>query len=526
MKTPIGIDLGTTFSVVAHAGQDGSIQVVPNDRGELLTPSVVYFEGPGKVVVGAEAKSSGPVHPERVVTAIKRHMGKDSSLMFDGAAYRAEGISAVILRYLAASAAAALGVDATDLAAVVTVPAYFGTAEREATAAAANVASLSVLDLVAEPVAAALSYGVASEERGTLLVFDLGGGTFDATVIELDRHQPRVVAVDGASRLGGLNFDERIGTLLLERYIAATSDHDAAYDDAFIARVFAAAEDIKKRLSRTEAAAVPIAREGFTARVSVTRAEFEAASATLVHEALVVVDRVIESSRLLGASKPVQVLLTGGATRMPLIASSLTAHLQIPVRLNDPDLAVAKGAAIHARALLDRPARQVSPRTHGSATASRVLASAPVRSVTPRAIGIKLHDSNDPDGLRMFVHHLIHANTPLPVTGVMATFATVVDGQERVRIELMEQAGAVAAPDLEFNRRILDGELTGLPQGLKAGSPIDLCLSVRLDGRIECVATERSTQRPLTIESYVDGAADGAETEEQRRIVAGLLVKG
>lgn len=526
MKTPIGIDLGTTYSVIAHVDHEGAIRVVPNDRGELLTPSVVYFQGPGKVLVGAEAKSSGPVHPDRVVTAIKRQMGKDASLSFDGEVYRAEGISAVILRYLAASAAAGLGVDTADLAAVVTVPAYFGTAEREATAAAAGVASLAVLDLVAEPVAAALSYAVGSEDLGTVLVFDLGGGTFDATIIELDRHEPRVVAVDGASRLGGLNFDERLGMLMLERYTAATADHDAAYDDAFLARLFTAAEDVKRRLSRTESAAMPITREAFNARVSVTRADFEAACASLVGETLVVVDRVIEAALALGASRPVQVLLTGGATRMPIIAAKLMQHLQVPVKLNDPDLAVAKGAAIHARALLDRPTRQPRAGALASSTASRILASAPARSVTPRAIGIKLHDSNDPQGTRVFVQHLIRANTPLPIDGVTATFATVVDGQERVRLELMEQAGAVAAPEVELNRRIVDGELTGLPPGLKAGSPIDLRLSVRMDGRIECVATERSTQRLLTIESYMEGVADGNETEQQRCMVGGLIIRG
>lgn len=526
MKIPIGIDLGTTISVVAHVGDDGAVRVLPNGSGEPLTPSVVLFESPGKVVVGAEAKKAAPVHPDRVVSGIKREMGRDFTLSFDGTDYRPEGISAIILRYLASAAGAALGAVPGDIAAVVTVPAYFGTAEKEATAAAAHIAGLDTLDLVAEPVAAALSYGVGSEDRGSVLVYDLGGGTFDATIIELTQHEPRVVAVDGASRLGGLNFDERLGSLMLERYIASTADEDSAFDEKFVARMVAAAEDVKKKLSRTESATAAVAREGFSARVLVTRVEFEETTASLVGETIAVVDRVIAAAVALGVSRPVQVLLTGGSTRMPIIASTLKAHLRIPVRLNDPDTAVAKGAAIHAHALAAQASAQPRQRLLAPSTASRVLASAPVRSVVPRALGIKLHDSNDPSGQRVFVEHLIRANTPLPVDGVTTTFATVVDGQDRVRIELMEQAGAVAAPEIESNRRVLNGELTGLPEGLKAGSPIDVRLSVRTDGRIECIATERSTKRLLKLESYMDGVADGGEAEQQRRAVDDLIVRG
>lgn len=525
MKTPIGIDLGTTFSVIAHVNDIGEVRVLPNDSGELLTPSVVLFEGPGKVVVGGEAKNSAPIFPDRVVSAIKRQMGRDFPLMFDGETYLPEGISAIILRFMSSAAGASLGVAPANLSAVVTVPAYFGTAEKEATAAACRIAGLDTLDLVAEPVAAALSYGVGSEDRGTVLVYDLGGGTFDATVIELTQSSPRVIAVDGASQLGGLNFDERLGALMLERYVTITGDDDATYDENFVARVYAAAEDTKKKLSRTESATAPISREGNSARIAVTRVEFEEATASLVSETITVVDRVIAASVGLGVSRPTQVLLTGGSTRMPAIASAIKAHLGVPVRLNDPDTAVAKGAAIHARALANQASPQRQQRQLGPSMASRVLASAPVRSVVPRALGIKLHDSNDPTGQRIFVEHLIRANTALPVDGVTMTFSTVVDGQERVRIELMEQAGAVASPDLDCNRRVLDGELTGLPKGLKAGSPIDVRLSVRTDGRIECVATERSSKQLLELESYMEGVADGGETEQQRRAVDGLLVR-
>lgn len=526
MKTPIGIDLGTTFSVVARATDEGVVEILKNENGDTLTPSVVHFESPGAVTVGTEAKMAAPVDPDRVVAAIKGHMGTDFTLEFDGVAYRPEGISGIILRALVDAAATELGLRAEDLTAVVTVPAYFGTAEREATAAAARIAGIETLDLVAEPVAAALSYGVASDVRGSVLVYDLGGGTFDATVITLTPDGPRVVAVDGASQLGGLNFDERLGALLLDRYVSATDDEDALDDEEFVLRTYAEAEEVKKRLSRTESASMSVSREGRAAKINVTRAEFDEATRVLVDETLRVVDRVIASATKLGAARPSQVLLTGGSTRMLAITSALETHLGVPVRLSDPDTAVAKGAAIHCRALVSRSQSSSPPRVlGGTSPGARVLASAPVCSVVPRALGIKIHDSNDPTGRRVFVQHIVAANTPLPISGVTATFATVVDGQERVRVELMEQAGAVAGEDIDFNRRILDGELSGLPEVLRAGSPIDFTLSMGTDGRLECVARERSSGTELVLESYMEGVADSQEAAAQRRIVSSLKVR-
>lgn len=268
-----------------------------------------------------------------------------------------------------------------------------------------------------------------------------------------------------------------------------------------------------------------VSRQGKAARVNVSRTEFEEATRVLIDETLRVVDRAISSAVKLGAAKPSQVLLTGGSTRIPAITHALESHLGVPVRLNDPDTAVAKGAAIHCKALLSRSESGAPRRLLGGTSAgARILASAPVRSVVPRALGIKIHDSHDPAGKRVFVQHIVAANSPLPVQAATATFATVIDGQERVRVELMEQAGAVAGEDVEFNRRVLAGELSGLPEGLAAGSPIDFSLSVGMDGRIECVARERSSGEELVLESYMDGVADAQEADAQRHVVSGLRV--
>lgn len=526
MRVPIGIDLGTTLSVVAHVTDLGEVRVLPGVGGDVLTPSVVHLESASGVVVGPDALRAAPLAPDRVVVAVKRSMGTDTTIELDGRAYRPEGISALLLRALADCAARALGTPAGDLAAVVTVPAYFGTAEREATASAARIAGLDLLDLVAEPVAAALSHGVSTADRGSVLVYDLGGGTFDATVIELTADGPRVVAVDGASRLGGLNFDERLATLLLERFERATGDEEVWADEELVLRVHAEAEDVKKRLSLASTARLRIDRAGRSAHVTVSRAEFEQATAVLVAETLDVVDRVLAAGAARGAGRLGQVLLVGGSSRIPAVGRELAARLGVPVRLGDPDTAVAKGAAIHSRALLaraDGARRRMLPAGHPG---ERVLASAPVRSVVPRALGVKIHDSTDPAGVREIVQQVVAANTPLPVERARATFATVLAGQRRVRVEIMEQAGAVAGADPAFNRRILDGELTGLPEDLPAGSPIDLELSVGTDGRLGCVARERSSGRQLVLESYMVGVADAPEADAQRRAVASLVLRG
>ena len=521
----LGIDLGTTISVVATVRDDGRVAVLENDSGRSLTPSVVHFKGPGAVVVGEDAKSMIPLRPDRVIAAIKRQMGTDADLVFDGVTYRPEGVSALILRSLVESAARALGTDPAELAAVVTVPAYFGTAEREATAAAAQIAGLELLDLVAEPVAAALSYGTAGDDSGTVVVYDLGGGTFDATVVELTEDGPRVVAVDGAARLGGVDFDERLGVLLVERYVLATDDDDAVDDEEFVLRLYATAEDVKKRLSRVESVSVPVERaeSGRRADVAVSRLDFQRVTERLVDETLDVVERVIATAVSRGANPAHQVLLTGGSSRMPAIGAALGERLGLRVRLSDPDTAVAKGAALHARAL--RTQRSETPTDRLAVGSSPALLAAPVRTVLPRALGVKIMDSEDPTGERVIVRHVIPANTPLPVRAKKTTFATIVDGQDRIRVELMEQAGARAAPDLEFNRRVVDGELVGLTPNLPAGSAIDLAISIDSAGRVSFTAAERTSGRQLELVSYMDGVVDAAELEDQRRAVAHMMVR-
>lgn len=515
----IGIDLGTTFSVVAHFDGSATPRIISAPDGRAITPSVVYFDH-DHIVVGSDAGKLGLVEPDRVVHGIKRHMGTGFTLSFDGNEYTPETTSALILKALLDNAAEALGCAVAELAAVVTVPAYFGVTEREATAQAARLAGLTLLDLVAEPVAAAACYGATRVSHEAVLVFDLGGGTFDTTVLRMSPQGPQVVVTDGDSHLGGLDWSERLRDLLMEKFADSVDPDtaaDAADDTAFLEHLAVAADKAKIALTTRDSAPVTLEYDSGRFNTHVTRTEFEAACAHLVSNCLTVADRALAAARARGTGGLQRILLVGGATRMPMIRAALETRFGVEVTGFEPDLAVAKGAAMHAHSLASTTRRL--PAAPG---AGRALP-APVRTVLPRALGILLHDSRDPSGEARIVTHVVEANTALPVRDARARFATVLDGQERIRIEVYEQAGAIASSQLQHNRRVLDGELIDVPH-LRAGSPIDISFDIGTDGRISCTATEPKSGRRLVLESYMEGVIDAADSERQHRLLASLRV--
>lgn len=525
---PVGIDLGTTYSVVAAVNEAGEAVPIPNEDGERLTPSVVYFPDEGQPIVGADAKDRGIIEPDSVVTAIKRQMGTDITRRFGSASFTPEGISAIILDSLARGAAPALGVSPEDLDAVITVPAYFGSREREATALAAGIAGLSLMELVDEPVAAAISYGVDTGASGLVLVYDLGGGTFDTTVLELSEHGPGVLITDGLSQMGGLDWDERLSGFIIERAAEIVGDPDLADDDDLMLQVAHSAERAKRQLSTREATTVTLHLPDNRVTVHVRRDDFEALCRELVMATMEVVERTIEEAGNKSRSSLTEIILVGGSTHMPMIGAALRRRFDVRVHLRDPDLAIAKGAALHAAALnrARNPQRFLSSDTsEGSSKSSRGLALKPSAGVLPRALGILLHDSHDPNGTRQFVHHLLEPNTPLPVVSQSATYATILNNQREIRVQLYEQAGSRPSEEVVNNRRVLDGQLTDLPD-LKAGSPVEVSVSVSTDGRISCTATEPTSGRQLTIESYMDGVVDSAEAQQQQQAVSRLTRGG
>lgn len=506
----IGIDLGTTYSCVFSCAL-GEEALIPASDGADLTPSVVYFDDDGSVQVGADAKAHLRDDPDNVVVGIKRQMGREFPLQFAGQTLTPEAISALILKRLAKDSAEALHCTLADLKAVITVPAYFGVAEKEATHAAARIAGLTCLQLLAEPVAAGYAYGAHKDSATTSLVFDLGGGTFDVAVVGIDRGTPRVWAVDGETRLGGLDWDARLTDMLWEQIKQQISDTDDLCDDEdFVGELSAAAEQIKRQLSQSVSAPKTIRNGRHKFTLSVSRDAFEEATRDLVLQCGQSVDRVTAAARALGAPTIGRVLLVGGSTRMPMIRDYLASVLHVPVEINDPDKAVARGAAVLAEqlgrpALINRPSEVVR-----------------ITPVLPRSLGLYTHSSHDPWRPDPYIRPALSANTPLPIVDHEVSVGTILSNQERARIRLYEQGGAVVSERPEDNRLIFDGEVSEIPAA-QGGSEIKLLISVGIDGRISVAARCRKN-KPLPMECFIEGVLDDDEVARQTQTVAKLML--
>lgn len=510
----IGIDLGTTYSCVFHYGPNGQEVLIPASGGGELTPSAVYFDPDGSVQVGEAAKRMLRSDPDNLVTGIKRHMGEDYALEFHGHRYTPEAISALILKRLGLDAAAHFNTSPPKLRCVITVPAYFGVAEKEATHAAARIADLDCLELLAEPVAAAYAYGADPNVEESSLVFDLGGGTFDVAVVGMVNRQPRIWAVDGETQLGGLDWDRRLNDILWEQLVSQRIDEDAIFDERLTATLLNEAELLKRGLSGHDSRSTRVRFAGKTYTATVSTHDFETATGDLVAQCLDACQRVVATAKGFGAHDVSRVLLVGGSTRMPMIRKALETHLGLPALIHDPDKAVARGAAVLASRLLQP--RVISAGTSGGLTRR-------ITTVLPRAIGIKTYSSAPNPKPEPYVMNVLSANTPLPVAGKKITVATITPDQSSARIELFEQAGPMRSEELEANRLLYDGEVTGIPPA-PAGSPIVLTVSVDIDGRINVSAADGRSGAPLTLEAFIHGVIDEQELGEQKANVATLLM--
>lgn len=511
----LGIDLGTTYCCVFHHRSTGDDHLIPSSQGADLTPSVVYFDPDGSVLVGDAAKRLLKTDPGNVVVGIKRHMGQDHPLEFHGRTYTPEAISGVILRRLCLDAATHLGVDQSQLQWVITVPAYFGVAEREATSAAATIAGLNCLELLAEPIAAAYSNGIGPKTDESSLIFDLGGGTFDVAVVGMVDNYPRIWAVDGENQLGGLDWDRRLADLLWDALITQGIDDEAIYDDEFAASLMNEAELMKRHMSGHDAATARIRHAGTTYTVSVTRRSFEISTSDLVTQCLAAAKRVTASAQLLGAHRVTRVLLVGGSVRMPMIRAALERDLRLPTFIDDPEKAVARGAAILASGL-QRQHRMVGGRSP-ELTGDRRIA-----PVLPKGIGIKTHSSQLPPRPDPYILSILRQNTPLPVVE-QVTVATMQLNQGTARIEIYEQAGSILSEELSANRLLFDGEVVGITPG-PAGSPIVLSVSIEIDGRINVTAADGTTGGTLELDAFIHGVIDDQELSDQTSKVAGLVM--
>ena len=340
---------------MASVDDAGTVVVLPNASGAEITPSVVYFEPDGTVVVGEEAVQATAVDPENGVQLIKRAMGTEFPLRVRGQEHTPESISALILRQLVAAAGGTAS--GGKVSAVITVPAYFGLAEREATYQAGVIAGIDVLELLDEPVAAAAHYGLTSGGDRTVLVYDLGGGTFDTTVLQISDGGVQVLATDGHHSLGGADVDQRLLDLVLERLAAQLSpdEVDKITDDKhMMGELVLEAEAAKKDLSARNTRQVLVRTPAGRTSVTISRADLDMACGDLFDTTAEIIERVLRTARA-DARRIDDVIMVGGSSRIPMLEERLTSMLGMVPHLVEPDLAVAKGAALRAHHLAGTP---------------------------------------------------------------------------------------------------------------------------------------------------------------------------
>lgn len=556
-----GIDLGTTYSVVAYIDETGRPTVTRNSGEEDTTPSVVYFETPDNIVVGRVAKETAGVYPEQVVSLIKREMGdREWRREFFGKEYTPPSISALILGALAADAETATGRPVRDV--VITVPAYFGLLEKDATRSAGEIAGLNVIGIVPEPVAAALHYGVSGSADGTtFLVYDLGGGTFDISLIKMTDTAVEVLAVGGNARLGGADWDDKLFDHLLNELVAQWGDDTAREDEMELQELRNITERTKKDLSKAESKKIIRRYGGTAATVVVTRQQFEEMTAELLEETIRITRQTLDEAeqRYPGVRDQIsELLLVGGSSWMPAVAGRLRKEFPWEPRLSDPNLAVAKGAALYAAgqtvrfveradpapgaatgrgtgvgysgAVTDEAVETVSGQTGIAPDMVRELAQRTVVNVLPKAIGVKLVDTtrpgwqDDPDSAS-YIEHLIDAQTQLAHRAPTFVANTVVDNQPDIAIEIWEQSGSSPGPDLEANHRVDDA---GLIEGigsfrLPAGSPVNIDIDVDAEGTVHLHAVEPTSGKELEMNVRIS-VLSTEQVEEAKVIHRGLSI--
>jgi molecular chaperone DnaK (HSP70) len=540
LKRVYGIDLGTTYSAIAYVDEHGKPVIVPNQESERITPSVVLFDGES-IIVGNTAKESAKVEPHRVVSRIKQSMG-DPNFVFEheGQAFSPEDISSFILRKVVGDAEAALGEKITDV--VITCPAYFGTPEREATANAGRLAGLNVRAILNEPTAAAIAYGLEHGEDQTVLVYDLGGGTFDITMIEIKDRLIRVICTGGDHRLGGALWDEAIVMYLAEQFRAQTGEEADPIDDPEVLNdLFLQAERGKKTLTQREKAPFRVTHAGQQARVELDREKFEEVSKHLMDRTIELTHEMLADARAKGYSRFDKVILVGGATRMPQVRNRLVAELNMEPEIYDPDEAVAKGAALYAlkESLLDQvedflttrlaaagkpdQAVDMSAVSEEEVTQAldhlekqlgftltgpvRELVSTRIVNVLSKSLGVIARNDQSLD----IVYYLLPRNSEVPLERV-SDFGTDADNQSAVDIRVM--SGERDSPDPLDCQEVGIASLN-LPERLPARSPIRVKFAISKDGRLGVSATDLTGGGSIDVEFQTEAVMNAEEVAER-----------
>jgi molecular chaperone DnaK len=504
----VGIDLGTTFSVVAFVERDGRPKTIDNEEGESTTPSVVFFDKSG-TVVGREAVKAAEFEPERIAQFAKRNMGDVGyRKVILGRKYPPEAIQALVLQKLKRDAARKIGEFSK---AVITVPAYFNEPRRKATQDAGRMAGIDVIDIINEPTAAAIAYGVEqgfvntegeAPERELVLVYDLGGGTFDATLMEIDGGNFNTVATSGDVYLGGIDWDARLVEHLAEQF---EKEHgvDPRHDDASREKLTHEASEAKRSLTAREETTVHFVHETFRSRLTVTREEFEELTADLLDRTRLTISRLLKDAEVTWKDVS-RLLLVGGSTRMPMVQRMLEAESGLKVdRSLSPDEAVAHGAAVYAGILLRR----------GEAYENGVS----VRNVNSHHLGVMGIDMKTGDSRR---HVMIARNTRLPAAKA-SKFTTSKDGQRSVAVSVVEGGTDSGEGSTEIGKCVV----TDLPPELPRGTPVLVIFQYKSDGRLSVRAEvpDVQSQAHMVIDR-TSGLTESEVEQWQAKVEEGIAI--
>lgn len=559
-KRIYGIDLGTTYSAIAFIDEYGKAQIITNSDNERVTPSVVFFESEENIVVGKIAKESAQTDPGRVVDFVKRQMSdKDWTFEVDGKSYKPEEISALILKRLAGDAEKTGDHKVQDV--VITCPAYFGDLERERTRTAGTLAGLNVIEILDEPVAAAINYGLNDDAKGkNVIVYDLGGGTFDVTVVKIgndpDKNEISIVCTEGNHQLGGKDWDDRI----VNHYVAEfqsqmgnsadiLSDPEAAYE------IRLHAETDKKTLTNKERAVRKVSYEGDKANVELHREKFDELTEDLLEQTFALTDKVLEEAKARGITKIHSFLLVGGSTRMKQIKEKVTARYGAllgitPVEF-DVDEAVAKGAAksgeikvitskVEAEiskiagqqgitdvtslpdAIKDDITQQAVTNVADAIGKQQdeiiLVTKTKLKKVATKSYGIRALKNG-----QEVIRNLIVKQTPVPTEGSQ-TFGTAGPNADEIDLVVFtnDESEGDASPDMCLE---LGNAVFPLDGNLPAKAPIEITFKLDEQGSLTLVGLDKTHGKTITAQFKSDGVMSAEEIKAKSKELAILEVE-